>query len=164
MAKKKTNFISYELQRLDAYMSQLTSYLDSNPPNGVQDRIERIPTERGFIIKVIATKESQIKLFMDTLERLPKVLNDINDLRKQVEGIKVDDEIRGEQSQPGFMRAKQETEEDDDIIIPDNDDDDEPDFDGPRKQLPPSTNVPKSNFREVDDEEFDDDSFFQEEN
>lgn len=158
--KKKTNFISYELKRLDAYMAQLNSYLDDNPPNTVQDRIEIVQTQRGSIIKVIATKEDQIKLFLTTLEKLPKVLSDINDLRKQVEGIKLEEDIRGQQVQPGFMSSKddEEIEEAEEV-----DDNDEPDFDSPRKALPASPNKPKSNMKDISGDEFDDESYFNDE-
>ena len=101
---KKTNFISYELKKLDSYIKQLQAYLDDNPPDLMVDRIELLTSTRGnTIIKVIASKEDQIKMFLTALEKLPKLLEDINRLRKTVSGEE-EKNIRGNQSIPGFMQ------------------------------------------------------------
>lgn len=110
--KKKTNYVSYELKRLDTYLSQLTSYLDAHPPDKMVDRIEWIQTPRGGEIpKVISSIETQLKVFMSTLQQLPKLLSDINELRKQVEGQAKEIEIRGEQEMPGFMSSDDDQED-----------------------------------------------------
>jgi hypothetical protein len=148
--KKKTNFISYELERLDKYLRQLTGYLDSNPPDSVVDRIEVVETARGgSVIKVIATKEDQIKLFTATMEKLPKILADVNALRKEVDGAKKDVDIRGNQEQPGFMAEGNDDEEEDD-------EDDKPIG---TKLLPLSTKQKIS--IEDNPDAFDDDTFYE---
>jgi hypothetical protein len=106
--KKKTNFISYELDRLDKYVKQLNSFLDKNPPDRVQDRLEVIDGPRGPIVKIISKKEEQIKLFMEMLQKLPAVLEDVNRLRKGVDGEEVT-EVRGGHGLPGFMTSGEES-------------------------------------------------------
>lgn len=143
--KKKTNFISYELKKLDTYMEQLQDYLDNNPPNLATDRIERISTPRGGeSIRVIASKEDQVKAFMGVLEKLPKVLEDINRLRKEVDTDKKETELRGGAEMPGFMMSGD-----------DSDNDDEP------KEKPKKKSTNKKGEDDDDSEKFDDDSFFE---
>lgn len=111
MAAKKTNFISYELKQLEEYYDQLNTYLKKNPPDLAVDRVEYIDTPRGGqTIKVIASREAQVKLFTETLEKLPKILTDINLLRKSVDGLE-EKNVRGGQDIPGFM--KDDDDEDD---------------------------------------------------
>lgn len=102
--KKKTNYISYELKKLENYLTQLNNTLDLNPPDRATDRIELLETARGGqMIKVIATKEQQLKAFLDILKELPKLLSEINSLRKEVDGQGKEVEVRGDQERPGFM-------------------------------------------------------------
>lgn len=137
-SKKKSNFISYELQRLELYLSQLQNYLDKNPPDLMVDRTEILQSTRGNpIIKVIASIEDQLKMFLTALEKLPKILEDINRLRKEVNDDKKEVVVRGDQNMPGFM----------------DDDEDE--------QIEESSKEKK--FVKKEEETFDDDSFYDEE-
>jgi hypothetical protein len=112
--KKKTNYISYELKKLEAYLAQLHAYLDENPPDKAEDRVKYLETARGGeMIKVIASKEQQITSFMKILQELPKLLSEINTLRKEVDGITIKDEVRGDQDRPGFMDNDIKEEEED---------------------------------------------------
>lgn len=105
MAAKKTNYIAYELKKLEKYFKQLQEYLNNNPPDKAEDRIEMMESTRGNpIIKVIQTKENQIKLFKETLKEMPGILEGINRLRKAVDGEEEDKEVRGGHGVPGFMR------------------------------------------------------------
>lgn len=102
-AKKKTNYIAYEIKKLEKYFKQLEKYLDDNPPDAAVDRIEMMESTRGNpIMKVIQTKENQIKLFKETLKELPGILEQLNKLRMMVDGEQ-EDEVRGGSSVPGFM-------------------------------------------------------------
>lgn len=106
-SKKKTNYISYELKRLEKYLKQLQQYLDDNPPDKMEDRIEEMVSTKGNpIIKVIASKEQQLKCFMEILKQMPPLLEDINKLRMAVDGEEEEDEVRGGHDIPGFMRKK----------------------------------------------------------
>ena len=105
-SKKKTNYISYEIKKLEKYFKQLEKYMDDNPPDSADDRIEHIETARGTAIKVICKKEEQIKLFKETLKELPALLENLNKLRMTVDGETEEDEVRGGHDMPGFMRKK----------------------------------------------------------
>jgi hypothetical protein len=106
-SKKKTNYISYEIKKLEKYFKQLEKYMDDNPPDEMVDRVEMLESTRGNpIMKVIATKEQQIKLFKDTLKEMPSLLENLNKLRMTVDGDEVEDEVRGGRGVPGFMRNK----------------------------------------------------------
>jgi hypothetical protein len=110
--KKKTNFIAHELERLDKYVKQLQKYLDDNPPHKLQDRVEYIDLPRGGqTVKVIASKETQLSKFMDVLKQMPSLLEDINKLKKSVDGEEDEQEIRGGQSLPGFMNKRSKKEQ-----------------------------------------------------
>jgi hypothetical protein len=153
-AKKKTNYVSYEIGRLDKYIKQLTSFLDKNPPDKAEDRIEVVDGPRGPIIKVIAKKEDQIKLFMDMLTKLPSVLEDVNRLRKSVDGEDVKD-IRGGYKTPGFMTSSKENVEEykhqEEVEIPDGDFDDEEDNNAAHLLL--GTDEEIKNEKETDQED-----------
>lgn len=108
--KKKTNYISYEIERLNKYIKQLTTFLDKNPPDKAEDRLEVIDGPRGPVVKIISKKEEQIKLFMEMLQKLPPVLEDLNRLRKGAEGEEEID-VRGGHGLPGFMTSSENKEE-----------------------------------------------------
>src|ERR1700679_700551 len=106
-SKKKTNYISYEIKKLEKYFKQLETYMDDNPPDEATDRVEMMESTRGNpIMKVIQTKEQQIKLFKETLKELPGLLENLNKLRMTVDGEVQEDEARGGHGVPGFMRNK----------------------------------------------------------
>jgi len=114
--KKKTNFISYEIDKLNQYLSQLQGYLDSNPPDRMTDRVEILSSTRGNpIMKVIASKEDQLKAFLLTLEKLPKILLELNELRKTVEGAETKASARGGVERPDFMDYEDYKNEEPDI-------------------------------------------------
>lgn len=149
--KKKTNYISYELKKLDAYLAQLTSFLDGNPPDVADDRIKYLQTPRGGeSIKVIASKEQQVASFMKILQELPKLLSEINTLRKEVDGVVAKDEVRGDQERPGFM--------DNDIKEEEEEDDEKPPI--VNKGLPPSSNIDLVDPDE-DTDKFDDANYWE---
>lgn len=111
-SKAKTNFISYELKQLEEYYEQLNNYLKNNPPDLAEDRVEHMVSPKGTpMIKVIASREVQIKLFTETLEKLPKILNDLNTLRKTVAG-EPEKNVRGGADIPGFMDADDDDDDD----------------------------------------------------
>lgn len=145
---KKTNYISYELKKFEKYFKQITGYLDANPPDKMVDRVEYIDLPRGgTAIKVIASKETQIKCWTDRFKELPPILEALNRLRKAADGEDEDKKVRGDQSLPGFMQI--DDEDDNNIIIEETkrkeddgfeDDDDEIlTTDTDLKQLPPAS-------------------------
>jgi hypothetical protein len=125
MSKKKNNYVSYELDRLEKYVQQLQNFLDKNPPDLMEDRIQYLTSTQGNpIVKVISTKEQQLKSFTETLQKVPKLLEDLNHLRKIVEAEEEEKEVRGDSEIPGFMIGyKTESREpSEDLVLYDDDD------------------------------------------
>lgn len=149
---KKTNYIIYELKKLDDYVRQLQDFLDKNPPNLAVDRTEVIATRGGGTsIKVIASIEDQVKLFIHALEKLPKALEDLNRLRKEVDSDKKELELRGGADRPGFMDEEDSSDE-------------EPDEEEkPKPKRKASSKSSKNSFKDSQPNAFDDDSFFEDE-
>lgn len=111
---KKTNYVSYEIKQLEEYFKQLNRFLKKNPPDLAEDRVEHMTSPKGMpMIKVIASREAQIKLFTETLQKLPSILNDLNLLRKSVDGQEVVN-VRGDSGIPGFMDVEDDDTDDDD--------------------------------------------------
>lgn len=109
--KKKVNYISYELKKLQAYIDQLQSFMDSNPPDSLQDRLDvRYSTQGNPIVKVIASKESQLKTFRDTLEKLPALYESLNNLKRLANSDPEEDEVvetaRGGIGLPGIFKSR----------------------------------------------------------
>lgn len=139
--KKKTNYIALELKKLDAWYKQAEAFMDKNPPDEAVDRMKPIYGREGEIVRyqIISSIEDQVKLFMSNLEKLPKLLTDINTLRLAVERGKEEETVRGGAERPGFMD--------------DEDDEDEK----------PKTKFKQNKSKKTDDDEdskFDDDAFF----
>lgn len=103
---KKTNYVSYELERLNKYVAQLLEYLDANPPHLMVDRIEVLQSTRGNpIIKVISSKEQQLKCWSDRMRELPTIVETLNKLRALVEDDDRSKEVvkRGGGNLPGLF-------------------------------------------------------------
>lgn len=124
------------------YLEQLQDFLDKNPPNLAVDRTETYSTGRGEAIKIIASIEDQVKMFLLAMEKLPKILEDLNRLRKEADKGDAEVELRGGADRPGFM----------------DDDDEEEEEEKPKPKK-------KTNSQKKDESptSFDDDSFFEQE-
>lgn len=108
MAKKKTNYISYELRKLEKYCKQVQAYLDKKSPEEMTHDLDIRYSQAGNpIVKTIASRESQIKCWMDRLKELPALLAEINILRKAVNEEVKEKELRGNQQIPGFMQLEE---------------------------------------------------------
>lgn len=108
-AKKKTNYISYELAKLKGYLDEMQEYLDDVRVSKIEDRLDvRYSTLGNPIVKVIASKESQIKAYREILEKLPKMLEDYNRLKKLADDGEEGpvEEARGGKDLPGIFKHK----------------------------------------------------------
>ena len=109
--KKKINYISYELQKLEKYINQLQSFMDNNPPDSLEDRLDVRESANGNpIVKVVASIESQLKTFRDTLEKLPALYESLNNLRRIADSDPNEEEIvekaRGGTELPGIFKTR----------------------------------------------------------
>lgn len=155
-AKKKTNYIGYELEWLEKKCKQLQDWVEAKLDGGISDRIEVYESTRGNpIIKVIASEETQIKCLRDTLKELPNMLIEINRLRKIANEEETGDAgIRGDHKVPGFMDEEEQEELEVEEVKPKKG--------GSKKQspkaLPASTSKFNTDAYDDDFEEVDDDN------
>lgn len=114
MATKKTNFISYELEKLDSYIKSLNAYLDSIDLEHLVDRLDVRQSAHGNpIVKVVASKETQVTSYRITLEKLPALYEALNRLRKIVDIDDTEEEIgavRGGKELPGLFKNRMLTQ------------------------------------------------------
>ena len=107
--KKKTNFIIYELEKLENYVKQLQEYLDNIDLYGLEDRLDVRYSQNGNpIVKVIASKEAQVKSYRENLEKLPALYETINRLRQLADtgGEEKVEKARGDKELPGIFKHK----------------------------------------------------------
>jgi hypothetical protein len=126
--KKKTNYIVFELDRLQKYIDQLQTYLDSVDLYALEDRLDVRYSQNGNpIVKVIASKESQVKSYRENIEKLPALYETLNKLKSMADtgGEEKIEKARGNIELPGIFRTKileapknnndEEKEEDEDV-------------------------------------------------
>lgn len=76
--------IKPELDFLERQLDKMNKYLEDNPPDLADDRTEIIPTAKGVpIIKVIANKEQQVKMFLSVLKDYMNLLPELKKLREE---------------------------------------------------------------------------------
>lgn len=108
-SKKKTNYIVYELERLQKYVDQLQTYLDDIDLYGLEDRLDVRYSQNGNpIVKVIASKEAQVKSYRENLEKLPALYETLNRLRQMADtgGEEKVEKARGDKELPGIFKHK----------------------------------------------------------
>ena len=102
MATKKEIYTSAELEWCEQKLLEWKEYIDSNPINGLKDRIEWKPTAKGGTMPmVIASIESQIKSLRDTMKEYLALLEVVDKLREKEE---LKSEARGSQEINGKMQ------------------------------------------------------------
>lgn len=107
--KKKTNYIVYELDRLQKYIDQLQTYLDDVDLYQLTDRLDvRYSTQGNPIVKVVASKEAQVKSYRENIEKLPALYETLNRLKKLADtgDEEVVDKARGDRDLPGVFRHR----------------------------------------------------------
>jgi len=156
-AKKKTNYIGYELKWLEKKCKQLQKWVEDKLENGITDRIEVLESTRGNpIIKVIASEETQVKCLRDTLKELPNMLMEINRLRKLAEEEDTGEtNVRGNHDIPGFMEDDEEDEQQ--PVEPVK----QKGSSKPKKESPKALPAPNTSAFEDDDDNNDDDGDFE---
>lgn len=107
MAKKRELLITDELNTYEQMVEESIAYVKSIKLSELEDRIEWKPTGKGGMMPmVIASKESQVKSYFDSMEKIPKLLNGLDELRnKYADVIK---ETRGDVSVPALFELDDE--------------------------------------------------------
>lgn len=75
--------IEEELKEYEIKINQIKEYLNGIDLANLEDRINWRPTKTGTMPMVIASKEAQAKSFMDLMEKLPKLFNQLDELRNK---------------------------------------------------------------------------------
>lgn len=84
---KSTNKVLLITDELDWYelrVKQAKEYVESIDLSNLKDRVEFKRTANGGMLPmVIASKEAQAKSYMDIMEKIPKLLTALDDLRNK---------------------------------------------------------------------------------
>ena len=100
---KKELLIEAELEWYETKCQQVKMYLEAVNLADLKDRIEWKATSKGGTMPiVIASREAQAKNFMDMMEKLPKLLSALDDLRNKYKEKQV--RTRGDVEIPEFMK------------------------------------------------------------
>lgn len=92
-----------EHEWMETKVKSLRDYIDANPFETLEDRTEVVMSAKGTpVIKIIQTKEQQVKLMMDILKELPSLFQALEELRAQKEASSI--EIRGGGDMSGMMK------------------------------------------------------------
>lgn len=103
MAKNK--YTLQDLDWLEVILKELKAYVDNNPFGSLEDRLETVMSAKGTpVIKIIATKEAQIKALRDALKDYVMMIAEVDRLREEKAAKEV--EIRGGGQINGMMQAK----------------------------------------------------------
>jgi len=104
MAKvARKTYISYELDWLEKKTKELMDVLDACPFHALEDRTETFITTKGIpTIKIVATKEDQLKALVSILKDLPAMFAALDELRENRAMANI--EIRGSAQMGGMMK------------------------------------------------------------
>lgn len=81
-AKKKDNYIEYELEFLDMKLEELKEYIKANPFDKLIDRMAYKETKGGGIIPIcVANKEAQRKDLTQALKDYAEILRTVDTMR-----------------------------------------------------------------------------------
>ena len=101
----KNQYTLADLDWLEATLKQLKGYVDNSQFDKLEDRLETVMSAKGTpVIKIIATKEAQIKALTIALREYITMLAEVDRLRE--EKATRDIQIRGGGEINGMMQAK----------------------------------------------------------
>ncbi len=101
MTTKKSTYVDIELEWLEQKFEQFRKAVDNYDLTDLKDRMDIKNTKNGGTIHtVIASKEDQLKAIMFIMEKLPKLLQSIDELREKVSKTA----LRGDEELPEMMQ------------------------------------------------------------
>lgn len=101
MAIKKTTFIDIELEWAEKQLGTWKEYIDKNPINELQDRVEYKQTKTGGLMPmVVSTIENQGKFIQETMKNYLSLLKEVDGMREKEE---IKKEARGSSNVPHRM-------------------------------------------------------------
>lgn len=107
MAAKQELYTKVEHEWLEEKAKQLKNYIDANPVEDIDDRIETVTSSKGIpAIKVIAKKEDSLKAWINALKEFAALLATLEVLREKEASLKAD--VRKGSTINGLMSSKME--------------------------------------------------------
>lgn len=107
MGKKLELYTKVEHEWLEQKASQLKAYIDANPLEDIDDRIETVTSSKGIpAIKVIAKKEESLKSWINALKEFAGLLLTLEALREKKAEVEL--EIRKGSTINGIMSTQLE--------------------------------------------------------
>lgn len=101
MPTKKNTFIDIELEWAEKQLATWKEYIDNNPINELQDRVEYKQTKTGGVMPmVVSTIENQGKFIQETMKNYLALLKEV-DIMREKEQVKK--EARGSSNVPYRM-------------------------------------------------------------
>ena len=105
MSKKTELYTKVELEWLERNTKALQDYIDANPLDEIDDRIETVTSSKGIpAIKVIAKKEESLKSWINALKEYAGFLLTLEALREKKAEVEL--EVRKGLEINGLMQNK----------------------------------------------------------
>ena len=102
---KQQKYTLKDLDWLEVQLMEMKKYVEANPISQLEDRTEVVMSAKGTpVIKLIASKEVQIRELRNTLKEVTIMLGELERLRE--EKAVSDMEIRGGGEINGLMKGK----------------------------------------------------------
>lgn len=104
-ANKKGSYVSLEIEWLEMKIKQLQAAVDNYDLENLEDRMDYKETKNGgFMRTIIASKEDQMKAVAFIMEKLPKMMQALKELR--MEEDKIEQLARGGVDIPHRMKVR----------------------------------------------------------
>lgn len=103
MSKRK--YTIADLDWMETHLSEMKKYVEANPLSTIKDRTEVVMSAKGTpVIKVVATKEAQIRELRSTLKEALIMIRELEELREQRATKEI--EVRGGGQINGLLKEK----------------------------------------------------------
>ena len=104
-APKTEMYTKVEQDWLELKIKQLSAYIDANPIETIDDRIETVTSSKGQpVVKIIAKREDAVKSWINALKEYANLLGAVEVLReKRAAAAAV--ELRGGAEMNGLMKT-----------------------------------------------------------
>lgn len=101
----KVKYTQKDLDWLEVQLLEMKKYVEANPISSIVDRTEIVMSAKGTpVIKIIASKEVQIRELRATLKDVTIMLGDLERLREERAAQEM--EVRGGGEINGMMKSK----------------------------------------------------------
>ncbi|GEM_PF-3014381 len=108
MTKQKDHlYTQFEIDWLESKLASLKTFIDNNPIEDIDDRIETVTSSKGQpVVKIIATKEAALKGWILALKEFASLLKAVEEARETK--AEVEAQVRKGSNINGMMSSKLE--------------------------------------------------------